>query len=59
MSYTANIAAEAGARQTYESLIKLASDEGTKQTLVHLLRREISHVQHCFAKQQSLSNPPT
>lgn len=39
----ANIAAEAGARQTYEALIKLATDEGTKQTLVHLLTREISH----------------
>ncbi|MCU0527571.1 MAG: manganese catalase family protein [Elainella sp. Prado103] len=39
----ANIAAEAGARQTYEALIKLAADEGTKKTLVHLLSREISH----------------
>jgi len=39
----ANIAAEAGARQTYEELIKLTTDEGTKQTLVHLLTREISH----------------
>ena len=39
----ANIAAEAGARQTYEELIKLATDEGTKNTLVHLLSREISH----------------
>ncbi|PSB33614.1 manganese catalase family protein [Stenomitos frigidus] len=39
----ANIAAEAGARQTYEALIKLATDEGTKQTLTHLLTREISH----------------
>lgn len=39
----ANIAAEAGARQTYEALIKLATDEGTKNTLVHLLTREISH----------------
>ncbi|MBD1808751.1 manganese catalase family protein [Microcoleus sp. FACHB-SPT15] len=39
----ANIAAEAGARQTYESLIKLAPDAGTKETLVHLLTREISH----------------
>jgi Mn-containing catalase len=39
----ANIAAEAGARQTYEELIKLAPDEGTKKTLVHLLTREISH----------------
>lgn len=41
----ANIAAEAGARQTYESLIKLAPDEGSKKTLVHLLTREISHTQ--------------
>lgn len=39
----ANIAAEAGARQTYESLIKIAPDEGTKDTLIHLLTREISH----------------
>lgn len=41
----ADIAAEAGARQTYEELIKLAPDAGTKQTLVHLLTREISHTQ--------------
>lgn len=39
----ANIAAEAGARQTYEQLIKLAPDAGTKESLVHLLTREISH----------------
>lgn len=39
----ANLAAEAGARQTYEALIKLATDADTKQTLVHLLTREISH----------------
>lgn len=41
----ANIAAEAGARQTYEELVKMAPDAGTKQTLVHLLSREISHTQ--------------
>ncbi len=41
----ANIAAEAGARQTYEALIKLATDEGTKKTLQHLLTREISHTE--------------
>ncbi|MBK1987323.1 manganese catalase family protein [Sphaerospermopsis aphanizomenoides BCCUSP55] len=41
----ANIGAEAGARQTYEELIKLATDQGTKNTLVHLLTREISHTQ--------------
>jgi Mn-containing catalase len=41
----ANIGAEAGARQTYEELIKLAPDQGTKKTLVHLLTREISHTE--------------
>ncbi|WP_427159359.1 manganese catalase family protein [Aliinostoc sp. HNIBRCY26] len=41
----ANVAAEAGARQTYEELIKLCPDQGTKQTLVHLLTREVSHTQ--------------
>ncbi len=41
----ANIAAEAGARQTYEALINLASDSGTKKNLVHLLTREVSHTQ--------------
>ena len=41
----ANIAAEAGARQTYESLINLATDDGTVETLHHLLTREISHTQ--------------
>ncbi len=41
----ANIASEAGAPKTYEELIKLSTDEGTKKTLVHLLTREISHTQ--------------
>jgi Mn-containing catalase len=41
----ANIGAEAGARQTYEALIKLAPDAGTKKTLHFLLTREISHTQ--------------
>jgi Mn-containing catalase len=41
----ANIAAEAGARQTYEALIKQCKDEGTRQTLHHLLTREITHAQ--------------
>lgn len=41
----ANIAAEAGARQTYETLIKHCEDEGTKKALVHLLTREITHAQ--------------
>lgn len=38
----ANISAEAGARQTYEALIKLATDDGTKTTLHHLLTRDFS-----------------
>jgi Mn-containing catalase len=41
----ANIAAEAGARQTYEALIKRTDDEGTIETLTHLLTREITHAQ--------------
>ena len=39
----ANIAAEAGARQTYEALIEACDDDGTKKTLTHLLTREITH----------------
>jgi Mn-containing catalase len=39
----ANIAAEAGARQTYEALLKACSDEGSRKTLTHLLTREVSH----------------
>src|SRR6202020_1967272 len=39
----ANIASEAGARQTYEALIKACDDEGTKKALHHLLTREITH----------------
>ena len=39
----ADIAAEAGARQTYEALIKLATDEGSKKALTLLLTREVSH----------------
>ncbi len=42
----ADIAAEAGARQTYEALIKLSPDEGSKKALTFLLTREISHTQH-------------
>ena len=39
----ADIAAEAGARQTYESLIKMSTGEGTTKALTHLLTREITH----------------
>lgn len=50
----ANLAAEAGARQTYEALIKLAPDEGTKKALVHLLTREISHTKMFMEALKSL-----
>ncbi|MDY7004178.1 MAG: manganese catalase family protein [Cyanobacteriota bacterium] len=49
-----NIAAEAGARQTYESLIQMAPDEGTKNTLVHLLTREIAHTKMFMKALESL-----
>jgi Mn-containing catalase len=39
----ANIGAEAGARQTYEALIKCTDDPGTIETLTHLLTREVTH----------------
>jgi len=39
----ANIAAEAGARQTYEALMKHCQDEPSKKVLHHLLTREITH----------------
>lgn len=50
----ANIAAEAGARQTYESLIQLSPDAGTKEMLVHLLTREISHTKMFMNALESL-----
>ncbi|MCU0543328.1 MAG: manganese catalase family protein [Oscillatoriaceae cyanobacterium Prado104] len=50
----ANIGAEAGARQTYEELIKLAPDTGTKETLHFLLTREISHTQMFMKALESL-----
>jgi Mn-containing catalase len=50
----ADIAAEAGARQTYEELIKLAPDQGTKDALVFLLTREISHTQMFMKGLESL-----
>jgi Mn-containing catalase len=43
----ADIAAEAGARQTYEALMNLSPDEGSKKALHMLLTREISHT-HMF-----------
>ncbi len=45
----ANIASEAGARQTYEALIKASTDAGTTKALTHLLTREITHAQMFMA----------
>ena len=50
----ADIAAEAGARQTYESLINVAPDEGSKKALVHLLTREIAHTNMFMRALESL-----
>lgn len=50
----ADIAAEAGARQTYEALIKLAPDSGSKKALTFLLTREVSHTQMFMKALQSL-----
>lgn len=50
----ANIAAEGGARQTYEELIKASTDDGTKKALVHLLTREISHTKMFMKALESL-----
>jgi Mn-containing catalase len=50
----ADIAAEAGARQTYEALIKLAPDDGSKRALTFLLTREVSHTQMFMKALESL-----
>ena len=41
----ANVSAEAGALATYEALIPMSPDEGTRKALVHLATREVSHAQ--------------
>ncbi len=50
----ADIGAEVGARQTYESLSKLCPDKGTEKALVHLLTREISHTKMFMKALESL-----
>jgi Mn-containing catalase len=50
----ADIAAEAGARQTYEALVNMAPDEGSKKALVHLLTREVSHTNMFMKALESL-----
>ncbi len=41
----ADVAAEAGALATYEALIPMSPDDGTRAALVHLATREVSHAQ--------------
>jgi Mn-containing catalase len=56
----ADIAAEAGARQTYEALIKASPDESTTKALTHLLTREITHAKmfmQALAKMGKLEDP--
>jgi Mn-containing catalase len=56
----ADIAAEAGARQTYEALIKMSKDEGTTKALTHLLTREVTHTAMFMAaldKMNKLTDP--
>lgn len=43
----ANVAAEAGALNTYEQLIAMTTDDGTREALTFLATREVSHT-HMF-----------
>jgi Mn-containing catalase len=45
----ADVAAEAGARQTYEALIHASQDEASTKVLTFLLTREITHAQMFMA----------
>jgi Mn-containing catalase len=51
----ADIAAEAGALATYEALIKIAPDDGTRAALVHLATREVSHARMFMTALQSMN----
>jgi Mn-containing catalase len=50
----ADIAAEAGARETYEVLLDRATDAGTKKALHYLLTREIAHTKMFMMALESL-----
>ncbi len=50
----ADIAAEAGARETYEILLDRAPDAGTKKVLHYLLTREIAHTNMFMRALESL-----
>ena len=55
----ANVASEAGARQTYEALIHHTKDAGTIATLTHLLTREITHANMFMKALDSWANSTT
>ncbi len=50
----ADIAAEAGARETYEVLLERATDPGTKKVLHYLLTREVAHTRMFMKALESL-----
>jgi Mn-containing catalase len=50
----ADIAAEAGARETYEVLLERAIDPGTKKVLHYLLTREVAHTKMFMKALESL-----
>jgi Mn-containing catalase len=51
----ADVAAEAGALATYEALIRIAPDDGTRAALVHLATREVAHTHMFMAALQSMN----
>ena len=51
----ANIAAEAGALATYEQLIAMSTDDGTREALRHLATREVSHTNMFMEALKSLN----
>ena len=50
----ADVAAEAGALQSYENLLKYAQDEGTRKALTNLATREVSHTKMFMAALRSI-----
>ena len=53
-----NIAAEARAKMTYERLIEFCDDAGTKDTLMFLMTREITHMKAFGLALESLGKQP-
>jgi len=51
----ANVAAEAGALATYETLIAKATDEGSRKALIFLGTREVSHTHMFMAALKSMN----